>query len=217
MKTDMALKKAVTAELSWDPLGPETRVGVAVSDGVVTLTGHLDTYAQKVATRRAVDRVGGVKAVAMELDVVPLGEHQRSDTEIAAAVQHAVGWNTSLPKDRIKVTVEKGWVTLGGDLDWDFQRRALERLVRPLKGVIGLIDNIALKPSVAPADLSTRIQDALTRQAARDARRIEVTTEGATVNLRGRVHSWAERSAAEGAAWSAPGVSRVNNHLTIDA
>ena len=96
-------------------------------------------------------------------------------------------------------------------------RRALERLVRPLKGVIGLIDNIALKPSVAPADLSTRIQDALTRQAARDARRIEVTTEGATVNLRGRVHSWAERSAAEGAAWSAPGVSRVNNHLTIDA
>ena len=217
MKTDMELKKDVTAELSWDPLGPETRVGVAVSDGVVTLTGHLDTYAQKVATRRAVDRVGGVKAVAMELDVVPLGEHQRSDTEIAAAVQHAVGWNTSLPKDRIKVTVEKGWVTLGGDLDWDFQRRALERLVRPLKGVIGLIDNIALKPSVAPADLSTRIQDALTRQAARDARRIEVTTEGATVNLRGRVHSWAERSAAEGAAWSAPGVSRVNNHLTIDA
>jgi osmotically-inducible protein OsmY len=217
MKTDMELKKDVTAELSWDPLVPETRVGVAVSDGVVTLTGHLDTYAQKVATRRAVDRVGGVKAVAMELDVVPLGEHQRSDTEIAAAVQHAVGWNTSLPKDRIKVTVEKGWVTLGGDLDWDFQRRALERLVRPLKGVIGLIDNIALKPSVAPADLSTRIQDALTRQAARDARRIEVTTEGATVNLRGRVHSWAERSAAEGAAWSAPGVSRVNNHLTIDA
>ena len=217
MKTDTELKKDVTAELSWDPLVPETRVGVAVSDGVVTLTGHLDTYAQKVATRRAVDRVSGVKAVAMELDVVPLGEHQRSDTEIAAAVQHAVGWNTALPKDRIKVTVEKGWVTLGGELDWDFQRRALERLVRPLKGVIGLIDNIALKPSVAPTDLSTRIQDALTRQAARDARRIEVTTEGTTVNLRGRVHSWAERSAAEGAAWSAPGVSRVHNHLTIDA
>ena len=217
MKTDMELKKDVTAELSWDPLVPETRVGVAVSDGVVTLTGHLDTYAQKVATRRAVDRVSGVKAVAMELDVVPLGEHQRSDTEIAAAVQHAVGWNTSLPKERIKVTVEKGWVTLGGELDWDFQRRALERLVRPLKGVIGLIDNITLKPTVAPTDLSTRIQDALTRQAARDARRIEVTTEGSTVNLRGRVHSWAERSAAEGAAWSAPGVSRVNNHLTIDA
>ena len=217
MKTDVELKKDVTAELSWDPLVPETRVGVSVREGVVTLTGHLDTYAQKVATRRAVERVSGVKAIAMELDVVPLGEHERSDTEIAAAVQHAVGWNTSIPKDRIKVTVEKGWVTLGGELDWDFQRRALERLVRPLKGVIGIIDNIALKPAIAPTDLSIRIQDALTRQAARDARLIEVTTEGGTVSLRGRVHSWAERSAAEGAAWSAPGVNRVNNHLTIDA
>ena len=105
MKTDAELKKDVLAELSWDPLVPETRVGVAVSDGVVTLTGHLDTYAQKIASKRAVERVGGVKAVAMELDVVPLGAHERSDTEIAAAVQHAMSWNASVPKERIKLSV----------------------------------------------------------------------------------------------------------------
>ena len=217
MKTDAELKKDVLSELSWDPLVPETRVGVAVSDGVVTLTGHLDTYAQKVASKRAVERVGGVKAVAMELDVVPLGAHERSDTEIAAAVQHAMSWNSSVPKERIKLSVEKGWVTLSGELDWDFQRRALERMVRPLTGVVGIINNIGLKAAVAPVDLSKRIEDALTRQAIREAQRIEVTTNGGIITLKGRVHSWAEKNAAEGATWSAPGVTRIDNQLTIEA
>ena len=216
MKTDSDLKKDVLTELSWDPLVPEARVGVAVNDGVVTLTGHLDTYAEKVAARRAVERVSGVKAIAVEVDVVPMGIHQRSDTEIATAVEHALGWNTSVPPDRLKVTVEKGWVTLSGELDWNFQRHAVERMVRPLKGVVGITDNIRLKALPISVNLSNRIQDALTRQAVREARRIEISMDGSVVTLHGRVHSWAERSAAEGATWSAPGVSRVNNQLTIE-
>ena len=217
MKTDSDLKNDVLSELSWDPLVPQTRVGVTVNDGVVTLSGHLDTYAEKVAARRAAERVSGIKAIAIELDVIPPGIHQRSDTEIASAVQHALSWNTSVPPDRLKVTVEKGWVTLSGELDWNFQRRALERMVRPLKGVAGIIDNIWLKALPIPVNLSTRIQEALTRQAQREARRIEIAVDGSVVTLRGHVHSWAERNAAEGATWSAPGVSRVNNELTIEA
>lgn len=217
MKTDADLRKDVLTELSWDPLVPEARVGVTVSEGVVTLTGHLDTYAEKVAAKRAVERVGGVKAIALELDVIPLGIHQRSDTEIAAAVEHALSWNTSVPADMVKVTVEKGWVALEGELDWNFQRRAVERMVRPLKGVVGISDNIRLKALPIPVNLLNRIQDALTRQAVREAKRIEIAVDGNNVTLRGHVHSWAERSAAEGATWSAPGVSRVNNQLTIEA
>ncbi len=217
MKTDSDLKKDVLTELLWDPLVPEARVGVAVSEGVVTLSGHLDTYAEKVAAKRAVERVSGVKAIALELDVIPLGVHQRSDTEIAAAVEHALSWNTSIPQGGVKVMVEKGWVTLSGELDWNFQRRAVERMVRPLKGVAGITDNIRLKSSPMPANVSGRIQDALTRQAMREARRIEIMVDGSVVTLRGHVHSWAERNAAEGASWSAPGVSRVDNQLVIEA
>lgn len=217
MKTDSELKKDVLAELAWDPVVREAKVGVSVNDGVVTLTGHLDSYSEKIAARRAVERVGDVKAIAMEIDVIPLGVHQRSDTEIAAAVNHALSWNTSVPKDRIKVTVEKGWVTLSGEVDWNFQRRAVERLVRPLKGVVGISDNIGLKLTAAPVNLTNRIQDALVRQAMREAKRIEIATDGGSITLSGQVHSWAERSAVEGAAWSAPGVSRVNNLLTVQA
>ena len=123
MKTDSDLKKDVLAELLWDPLVPETKIGVAVNEGVVTLSGHLDTYAEKVAAKRAVERVAGVKAIAVELTVIPVGLHQRTDTEIATSIEHVLGWNTSVPQEHVKVTVEKGWVTLGGELDWNFQRR----------------------------------------------------------------------------------------------
>lgn len=217
MKTDLDLKNDVLQELLWDPLVPEARVGVSVNEGVVTLTGHLDSYSEKVATRRAAERVAGVKAIAVELDVIPSGVHQRSDTEIAAAVQHALSWNTAVPQERVRVTVEKGWVTLSGELDWNFQRRALERMIRPLKGVAGIVDNIELKSLPISVNLSNRIQDALTRQAQREAKRIEISVDGSVVTLQGHVHSWAERNAAEGATWSAPGVSRVNNQLTVEA
>lgn len=217
MKTDLDLKKDVLTELSWDPLVPDTKVGVSVSEGVVTLTGHLDSYAEKIATKHAVERVVGVKAIALEIEVVPEGSHKRSDTEIATAVEHALAWNSSLPKDQIHVTVEKGWVTLSGEIDWDFQRRSVERMIRPLKGVVGITNNISLKSLPVPVNLSSRIREALTRQATREAKRIEILIDGGVVTLRGHVHSWAERNAAEGATWSAPGVSHVNNQLTVEA
>lgn len=217
MKTDLQLKSDVQSELLWDPLVPEAKIGVAVNEGVVTLTGHLDSYAEKVAAKRATERVLGVKAIAMEIEVIPAGVHQRSDTEIALAAEHALNWNTSVPQDRVKVAVEKGWVTLSGELDWNFQRRAVERMVRPLKGVVGITDNIKLKATPAPENLKERIQEALTRQVAREVRRIDVTVDGSKVTMTGRVHSWAERNAAEGATWSAPGVSHVINLLTVEA
>ena len=217
MKTNSELKGDVQAELLWDPLVPEAKIGVSVNDGVVTLTGHLDSYAEKVAARRAAERVAGVKAVAVELDVIPTGPHQRTDTEVALAIEDALTWSTSVPSDRIKVAVENGWVTLSGNLDWNFQRRAVERIIRPLKGVVGITDNIQLKALPAPVNLKERIQDALTRQAMREARRIELFVDGSEVTLRGHVHSWAERNAAEGATWSAPGVSHVVNLLVVEA
>jgi osmotically-inducible protein OsmY len=216
MKTDEDLKRDVITELSWNPLVPEKWVQVTVSEGVVTLTGTLDTYVQKVAAKRTVGRVGGVKAIVVELKVAPLDIDRRSDTDIAAAVWHVLSWSTSIPAG-VKLTVENGWVTLSGELDWDFQRQAVERIARPLKGVVGITDNIQLKTLPTPGNLPKRIHDALTRQAMGEARRIKISVAGSVVTLRGHVHSWAERGSAEGTTWSAPGVSQINNQLTIDA
>jgi osmotically-inducible protein OsmY len=215
MKTDSQLKKDVEAELQWDPAIDATRVGVVVTDGVVTLTGHLASYAEKYAAERAAQRVEGVKALAVELDVKPIASHQRSDAEIAAAVEWALKWNALVPEDRIKVMVEKGWVTLSGELDWDYQREQALKAVRPLTGVLGVMNNLALKPRVTPGDITQRIQGALRRQAEREAKGIEVVVSGNAVTLKGQVHSWAERKAAQGAAWSAPGISTVVNQLRV--
>ena len=216
MKTDFELKKDVIAELAWDPIVPETKVGVSVNDGVVTLTGHLDTYAEKIATEHAAQRVIGVKAIAVELDVKVTGPHKRTDTEIADAAEHAITWNTMVPADRVQVTVQHGWVTLNGELDWDFQRRSVERMIRPLMGVTGITDNIQIKSQPSPADLTATIQGALTRQAVREAKRIDISIRNGAVTLRGPVHSWAERTAVEGAVWSAPGVTSVLNRLSVE-
>lgn len=217
MKTDAQLKADVTNELQWEPSVNAAHVGVAARDGVVTLTGHLDTFAEKHAIERAVQRVEGVKTIALELDVKLAPNHQRSDSEIAAAADAAFKWNVMIPSDRIQVKVERGWVSLGGEVDWDYQRRSAEKAVRALTGVVGVSNGIRLRPVVAPSNISNRIRDALTRHAEREARNIEVTVAGSTVTLRGRVDSWAERSAAQGAAWAAPGISAVVNELTVGA
>jgi osmotically-inducible protein OsmY len=190
-------------------------VGVAVADGVVTLTGHLDSYAEKYAAERAAQRVAGVKAVAVELDVRPIAGHQHTDAEIAAAVEWALRWNSLVPEERVKVMVERGWVTLSGELDWDYQREQALKAVRPLTGVLGVTNQMTLKPQVTPSNITQRIQNALQRQAEREAKGIEVVVSGHTVTLKGQVHSWAERKAAQGAAWSAPGISSVVNELRV--
>jgi osmotically-inducible protein OsmY len=215
MKTDAQLKKDVTAELEWDPSINASHVGVAITDGVVTLTGHLSTFAEKYAIERAVQRVQGVKAIAVELDVKLEPGHKRSDTDIAVAVESALQWHALVPAERIQAQVEKGWVTLKGEVDWDYQRRNAEKAVRILTGVVGVSNAMTLKPSVTPAKVADRIRDAMARHAEREAKHIEVMVSGSAVTLRGTVDSWAERNAAFGAAWSAPGVLSVVNEIKV--
>ena len=215
MKTDAQLKKDVQAELEWDPAINAAEVGVAVKDGVVTLSGHLDTFAEKCEVERVAQRVAGVRAVAVEIDVKLTAGSARSDSEIAHAVETAFKWHISVPSERIRVKVEKGWVTLSGEVDWEYQRAAAANLVRPLVGVVGVNNGIVLKPRTTPDNIERRIRDALTRQAEREAKGIEVEVHGLTAVLRGTVHSMAERMAAQGAAWSAPGISRVDNELRV--
>jgi len=215
MKTDAQLKKDVNDELEWDPSVNAANIGVAVHNGVVTLTGHIDTYAEKAAVERVVQRVEGVRAMALELDVKLAPGHQRSDTEVAESARGALQAQALVPSDRIALKVEHGWVTLSGEVEWDYQRSNAERTVHQLTGVVGVTNRVTLKARTVPADVSTRIRDALARQAEREAKGIEVAISGSTATLRGTVHSWAERNAAQGAAWAAPGITLVVNELRV--
>jgi osmotically-inducible protein OsmY len=215
MKTDAQLKRDVENELEWDPAVDARHVGVAVNEGVVLVTGHLTTFAEKQAIEQAVQRVSGVRALAVDLEVRLEPRHRRYDTEIAAAVGSAFKWHAQIPDDRIHVKVERGWVTLTGEVDWDYQRHNAELVVRPLTGVVGVINDITLRRREAPEGIAERIHDALIRCAEDDARHIEVQVRDATATLRGNVNSWPERSAAQAAAWAAPGVSRVVNEIKV--
>lgn len=217
MKSDAQLKKDVEDELDWDPSINAAEVGVAVKDGVVTLSGQLDSFMEKYEVEKVVQRVAGVRAVAVEIDVKLNDDSKRSDTEIAHAVEIALAWHSSVPAERIKAKVEKGWVTLSGEVDWEYQRATAANLVRPLLGVVGVGNAIVLKPRTTPGNIEKRIRDALTRRAEREAKGIEVSINGSTAVLRGSVHTWAEREAAQGAAWSAPGVTRVDNELRVNS
>jgi osmotically-inducible protein OsmY len=216
VKTDSDLKRDVELELAWDPAVKASAIGVAVKDGIVTLSGHLDTYPEKWAAERALQRVAGVRAVALELDVRLSPGHRRGDTDIAKAAEDALRWHSVVPPDAVRVTVDQGWITLQGELDWDYQRKSVEQAVRNLVGVVGLSDEIKLKQKAVPANVKQLIQDALTRQAVRAAKHIEMDVRDGTVTLRGSVHSRQERDAARGAAWSAPGVRAVVDELEVD-
>ncbi|VTU35992.1 periplasmic protein [Variovorax sp. PBS-H4] len=217
MRSDAQLRSDVVAELNWDPAITATDVGVIVKDGVVTLTGHPSSHAEKYAIERAAQRVKGVKALAIEMPVKLAADYTRTDADIAAAVERAIEWNVLVPDDKIHPMLENGWVTLNGEVEWDYQRRAAENAVRDLLGVTGVTNLVAVKPKFTAADVEKKIQEALERQAGREAERIKIEVNGAHVTLSGKVHSWAERKAAQGAAWSAPGVANVINKLLVEA
>jgi osmotically-inducible protein OsmY len=214
MKTDSQLKNDVEAELDWDPAINAAAIGVSAMEGVVTLTGHIDTFAEKFAAERAARRVAGVKAVAVELDVKLSPSHQRSDTEVADAARKALLWN-SVAGDRVQASVEKGWLTLRGELQWEFERASAESAVRTLKGVAGISNLVTLKPGLSPSNVKAKITEALRRQVDREVGHMEVTANGGFVTRSGKVNSWHEYDAAQGAAWSTPGVTAVINELVI--
>jgi len=212
---DTQLQRDVLNELEWEPSVHAAEIGIAVKEGIVTLSGTVGTYAEKLAAEKAVKRVRGVKAVAEEIEVKLPSSLKRTDTEIARGALDALAWNVELPHEKLKVKVEDGWITLEGELDWAFQRDAAMRSVRYLMGVCGVTNLITIKPRVETATIKHRIGDAFKRNAELDANRIRVDAIGGRVSLYGNVHSWQEHDEATHVAWSAPGVVIVENHIAV--
>lgn len=216
LKNSETLRQDVLDELAWEPALNEAGIGVAVSNGAVTLTGHVRSFAEKRAAEKAAARVAGVIAVADDIEVRFPSDTRTDDTDIAEAVSNAIRWNTMLPPNVVKATVEKGWVTVTGDVDWEYQRRAAYNTVRSLRGVRGVSNNVRVKPSVHAPDVQQKIEAAFRRSAQIDADHVRVLIVGTKVMLSGNVRSASERKEAEYAAWSAPGVTAVENNLRIE-
>jgi osmotically-inducible protein OsmY len=215
MKTDAQIKQDVQEELIWEPGIDETRMGVSVSEGVVTLSGEVNSYAEKMAAERAAKRVKGVLAVAEDIVVNYGMESDMTDTEIAKAVVHALKWHAVVPEERIMPRVENGWVYLSGKVPWDYQKEAAKNAVKELSGVKGVVNGITLSQAIVPQDIKDRIQAAFERSASLEARGISVTVKGHSVTLEGTVHSLKEKEAAERTVFNAPGVYEVNNKLQV--
>lgn len=215
MKTDTQLQEEVADELAWDPAVSLTDIGVDVNDGVVTLSGHPASYAEKLAAEKAAKRVAGVKAVVLRMDIRLPHSDVRTDEDIANAVRSLLKWTVGVSDVNVQVEVDNGWVTLRGRLDRAYQRHLAARMINPMRGVTGLSNLIEVHERPAGDDIGDSIRKALVRHVEREADHIGVSVRDGTVTLTGKVGSYAERSIVRGAAWGAPGVHAVNDDLTI--
>ena len=215
MKSDTQIKNDVTAELKWDPEIEEAKVGVAVSNGAVTLSGHVPTYWQKMAALKATKRVSGVLAVVNSIDVSIESIHRTTDQGLAERIANVLKWNVSIPGREIKAEVNNGLVTLSGEVDWNYQRANIERNIEHVSGVVNILDQITIKPHVARSDVQQKIQAALDRHADIEAGHVGISVASGTVTLSGTVESLEEMERIEAAAWTAPGVYKVIDNLRI--
>ena len=212
--TDEEIQKDVMAELKWDAKLQPNEIGVSAKDGVVTLTGWVDSFLKKWSAEDAALKVSGVKAVANDIEVKLAS--QRTDADIAEAALRALEWDAFVPSDKVQVTVSKGWLTLKGEVEWQYQKEDSERVVRRLAGVKGVSNLITVKPRATPSELKKKIENALVRNAEIDANRIAVEIQGTKAILKGTVRAWAEKEEAERIAWSAPGITSVENRITVE-
>ena len=215
-KADEQVQTDVLAEVKWNAQVQPNEIGVAVKDGVVTLTGWVDSYLKKWSAEEAAHRVSGVKAVANDIEVRLPNSSERTDPDIALAAVRALEWDAGVPSNKVKATVSQGWVTLRGEVEWQYQKLDAEQVVRRLMGIKGVTNLITVKPQITPSELQQKIEDALVRSAQVDASKISVEVQGSVAILRGRVRAWVERREAVRAAWSAPGITWVENQIAIE-
>lgn len=217
MKTDSEIQKDVIDEISWEPFLKSSEIGVSVKGGIVTLSGTVDAYSKKVAAENAAKRVAGVKAVAEDIEIDYTTDGKRTDSAIAGAVVDALKWHSAMQENKIKVKVENGWVTLEGDVDWEFQKNSARYMVENLQGVNGISNLIKIKPGASPVEVTRKINAAFHRSATIDSGKVQVGVNGSKVTLSGKVRSYSEKKDAESAAWLAPGVTEIENKIEIDS